>query len=104
MHDERERLAALHQEVLQGAAVGVAAGALFGQSLAAAPFAIGFGAVLGCATGGVCGLLLWVSAAELPEAPIPPVRGPTARPVSPAPRARDDAGARAPHDRRAAPR
>lgn len=104
MHDERERLAALHQDVLQGAAFGIAAGALFAQSLVGAPLAIAFGAVLGCATGSVCGLLLWVSAAEFPEARIPPVRGPTARPVSPVLRARGDAGARAPRARRAAPR
>jgi hypothetical protein len=75
-HPENDRIAALHQAVLQGGAVGAGAGALFARYAAPDPVAIAFGATLGAATGFVCGLLIWVSAAEFPEAPIPPVRGP----------------------------
>jgi hypothetical protein len=39
--------------------------------------AIACGAALGAVTGFVCGLLIWVSAGDFPEAPIPPVRGPS---------------------------
>lgn len=74
---ENDRVAALHQAVLQGGAVGAGAGALFAHYAAADAVAIAFGAALGTATGFVCGLLIWVSAVEFPEAPIPPVRGPT---------------------------
>ena len=75
-------IAALHQAVLQGGAVGAGAGTLFAQHLSSDAMAIAFGATLGAVTGFVCGLLLWVSASEFPEAPIPPVRGPTRAPLT----------------------
>jgi hypothetical protein len=40
----------------------------------------------------VCGLLTWLSTAELPQAPIPPVRAPTRAPITPRRGVRDGAG------------
>jgi hypothetical protein len=67
----------LYQSILQGGAVGASACALFAQHLSGHASMIVFSAALGLCTGFVCGLLTWVSTAEFPEAPIPPVRGPT---------------------------
>lgn len=75
--------AALHQTVLQGGALGAAAGATFAQCLSGDTPMIAFGTALGACTGLVIGLVTWVSTAELPDAPIPPVRGPTRRPITP---------------------
>jgi hypothetical protein len=76
-----ENVVALHRAVLQGGAVGAGAGALFAHCLLADAVAIACGATLGTVTGFVCGLLIWVSAGDFPEAPIPPVRGPSRLPV-----------------------
>jgi hypothetical protein len=78
------KVAALHQTVLQGGALGAGAGAAFAQSLSGDASMVVFGTALGACTGLVCGLLTWVSMAELPEAPIPPVRAPTRAPITPA--------------------
>jgi hypothetical protein len=93
MHHAPTPLAALHRDVLQGAAIGAGAGTLFAESLGGAGVLIGASAVLGFWTGAVCGLLLWVSATEFPAAPIPPVHGPTLRPVNAERQERDAAGA-----------
>ena len=76
-HPEANRVAALYKAVLQGGAVGAGAGALFAHYVSAGAVALAMGATLGAVTGFVCGLLTWVSAGDFPEAPIPPVRGPT---------------------------
>ena len=76
-HFENDHVATLHQAVLQGGAVGAGAGALFANHLLADAVAIACGAALGAVTGFVCGLLIWVSAGDFPDAPIPPVRGPS---------------------------
>ena len=78
---ENKHVVALHQAVLQGGAVGAGAGALFANCLLADAVAIACGATLGAVTGFVCGLLTWVSAGDFPEAPIPPVGGPSRMPV-----------------------
>jgi len=76
-HPENNPVVALHRAVLQGGAVGAGAGALFANHLLADAVAIACGAALGAVTGFVCGLLIWVSAGDFPDAPIPPVRGPS---------------------------
>jgi hypothetical protein len=70
-------LSGLHRAVLQGGGMGAAAGALFAHQLGGAPGIVAFGAALGACTGCVSGLLTWIGTADLPEAPIPPVRAPT---------------------------
>lgn len=70
------RAPTLQQAVLQGGAVGTSAGALFAHQLSGDAGGIVFGAALGACTGLVCGLLTWISSAELSEARIPPVRRP----------------------------
>lgn len=79
----RHKVAALHQTVLQGGAIGAGAGVAFAQYLSGDAFMVAFGTALGACTGLICGLLTWVSMAELPEAPIPPVRGPTRARIMP---------------------
>jgi hypothetical protein len=80
-HPENDHVATLHQAVLQGGAVGAGAGALFAHHLLAGTVAIACSATLGAVTGFVCGLLIWVSTGDFPDAPIPPVRGPSRVPV-----------------------
>lgn len=63
----------LHREVLVGGAVGMVAGAVFAYQFGAAAGMVVFAILLGCATGAVIGVLLWVSTAEFPEAAIPPL-------------------------------
>jgi hypothetical protein len=72
------RAASLYRAILQGGAVGAGACALSAQQLSGDTGMIVFGAALGACAGFVCGLLTWISTAELPEARIPPVERPDA--------------------------
>lgn len=74
--------AILHQAVLQGGAIGAGAGGAFAQCFSGDAAMLAFGVALGACTGLVSGLLLWVSTAEFPEAPIPPVRRLTRQPIN----------------------
>lgn len=65
----------LHQEVLR-------AGALFASALSGDTVALLFGSALGGSGGLILGLLVWIGSADLPEAPIPPVRSIGPRPRS----------------------
>lgn len=65
-----------HEDVMRGGMIGIAAGALFATLLGASGGLLAFGAALGLFTGFVTGLLVWLSTAEFPDAPIPPVIGP----------------------------
>jgi hypothetical protein len=95
-HPRRYKVAALHQTVLQGGAIGAGAGVAFAQYLSGDASVVAFGAALGACIGLVCGLLTWLSTAELPQAPIPPVRGPMRAPITPRRGVHDDvAGHRA---------
>jgi hypothetical protein len=60
--------------VALGAAVGFLAALCGACALAASPWLVAAAACAGCASGGVIGLLVWVSSAPLPDAPIPAVR------------------------------
>jgi hypothetical protein len=91
-HPGRYKVAALHQTVLQGGAIGAGAGVALAQYLSGDASMVAFGAALGVCTGLVCGLLTWLSTAELPQAPIPPVRAPTRAPITPRRGVRDGAG------------
>jgi len=70
----------LHQEVLRGGALGACAGALFASALSGDTVALLFGSALGGSGGLILGLLVWIGSADLPEAPIPPVRSIGPRP------------------------
>ena len=63
----------VHDQVLVGAGVGMACGGTFAILLGGTAPMVAFGAVLGIATGFVCGLLMWVGSAAFPEEPIPAV-------------------------------
>jgi hypothetical protein len=67
--------------LIVGGAVGMIAGTTFALYLESSPAAFVFGAVLGLATGMIVGALLSVSTADLPDAPVPPVRA--TRPAPP---------------------
>jgi hypothetical protein len=100
LHRHDRGAGTLQQAVLQGGGVGAGAGAAFAQALSGDAFMISFGAALGACTGLVCGLLTWVSTAGLPEAPIPPVRGPTWAALTPTRAAPDGASGRRARRRR----
>ena len=70
----RDAAASPHEQVLLGSGVGLACGGTFAVLLGLPAGMVVFGAALGVATGFVTGLLLWISTADLPEEPIPPVR------------------------------
>lgn len=67
------QVAPLLQAVLDNAFVGVAAAMLVCMPLGAGAIGLLAGATLGAAVGAVLGVLLWIEAADLPEAPIPAV-------------------------------
>jgi hypothetical protein len=71
----RDAAASPHEQVLLGSSVGLACGGTLAILLGLPASLVAFGAALGIATGFVAGLLLWISTADLPEEPIPPVRG-----------------------------
>lgn len=61
-------------DVALGAAVGLVAAVCLAAALAGAPWVVALAACAGLAAGGVTGLLVWVSSAPLPDAPIPALR------------------------------
>jgi hypothetical protein len=67
------QIAPLLQAVRDNAFVGVAAAMLVGTLLGAGAIGLLACATLGAAVGAVLGVLHWVEAADLPEAPIPAV-------------------------------
>ena len=56
----------VHDQVLFGAGVGMACGGAWAILLGGSGAMVAFGAVLGIATGFICGLLVWIASAALP--------------------------------------
>lgn len=82
----RDAPAPMRTDIVRGALLGSAFGAAFALGLDAPGAGVVFAAALGCPTGAVTALMVWLGSAELPEDRIPPVRTRRANGEGPAPR------------------